>query len=63
MLFAGSQKNLTLSIVFQVSLFPELHLVLVICVVHHVIHPLIDGYLVGRLGDRNKVTATEVRAL
>ena len=48
-IFMGSQKTLPLSIILQVSLFPEYGLALVVCVMHHLIHLLMDGYLVGKL--------------
>jgi sodium/bile acid cotransporter 7 len=48
-IFMGGQKTLPLSIILQVSLFPQFGLALVVCVLHHLIHLLIDGYLVGRL--------------
>jgi sodium/bile acid cotransporter 7 len=48
-IFMGGQKTLPLSIILQVSLFPEYGLVLVVCVLHHMIHLLMDGYLVGKL--------------
>jgi solute carrier family 10 (sodium/bile acid cotransporter), member 7 len=47
--FMGGQKTLPLSIILQVSLFPQYGLALVVCVLHHMIHLLMDGYLVGRL--------------
>ena len=49
LLFIGTQKTLPLSIILQVSMFPSLGLALVFCVVHHVLHLIMDGYLVGRL--------------
>ena len=48
-IFMGGQKTLPLSIILQVSLFPQYGLALVVCVLHHMIHLLMDGYLVGRL--------------
>ena len=48
-IFMGGQKTLPLSIILQVSLFPEYGLALVVCVLHHMIHLLMDGYLVGKL--------------
>jgi len=48
-IFMGGQKTLPLSIIMQVSLFPQYGLALVVCVLHHLIHLLMDGYLVGRL--------------
>ncbi|MGA8181677.1 MAG: bile acid:sodium symporter [Desulfobacterales bacterium] len=48
-IFMGGQKTLPLAIILQVSLFPQYGLALVVCVLHHMIHLLMDGYLVGRL--------------
>jgi len=48
-IFMGGQKTLPLSIILQVSLFPQFGLALVVCVLHHMVHLLMDGYLVGRL--------------
>ncbi|WP_457577066.1 bile acid:sodium symporter [Desulfomarina sp.] len=48
-IFMGVQKTLPLSIILQVSLFPEFSLALVVCVLHHVIHLIMDGFLVEYL--------------
>ena len=48
-IFMGGQKTLPLSVMLQVSLFPQYGLALVVCVVHHIVHLLMDGYLVGKL--------------
>jgi sodium/bile acid cotransporter 7 len=48
-IFMGAQKTLPLSIILQVALFPQFGLALVFCVVHHIIHLLMDSYLVGRM--------------
>jgi len=48
-IFMGGQKTLPLSIILQVSLFPQFGLALVVCVLHHMVHLLMDGYLVGKL--------------
>ena len=48
-IFMGGQKTLPLSIILQVSLFPELGLALVVCVVHHIVHLIMDAYLIGYL--------------
>ena len=47
--FMGGQKTLPLSIILQVSLFPQYGIALVVCVLHHITHLLMDGYLVGKL--------------
>ncbi|SMC20294.1 solute carrier family 10 (sodium/bile acid cotransporter), member 7 [Desulfacinum hydrothermale DSM 13146] len=49
LLFMGSQKTLPLSVLIQTALFPQYGEALVFCVCHHVIHLIMDGYLVGRL--------------
>ncbi len=48
-IFMGGQKTLPLSIIIQVTLFPQLGAVLVVCVLHHILHLMIDGWMVGRL--------------
>lgn len=49
LIFMGGQKTLPLSVLIQMTLFPTYGLALALCVVHHVIHLIMDGYLVGRL--------------
>jgi sodium/bile acid cotransporter 7 len=51
-IFMGVQKTLPLSILLQVSLFPQYGAALVVCVVHHMVHLMIDGYIVGILRAR-----------
>ncbi|MBS0012879.1 MAG: bile acid:sodium symporter [Desulfobacterales bacterium] len=51
-LFMGSQKTLPLSIILQVTLFGQFALALMVCVLHHLVSLLIDGFLVGRLSYR-----------
>ncbi|MBN1105707.1 MAG: bile acid:sodium symporter [Deltaproteobacteria bacterium] len=48
-IFMGGQKTLPLSVLIQVTLFPSYGLALAFCVVHHLIHLMMDGYLVGLL--------------
>ncbi len=48
-IFMGAQKTLPLSILLQVSLFPQYPDALTVCVVHHLLHLMMDGYLVDRL--------------
>lgn len=48
-IFMGAQKTLPLSIIIQVTLFPEYGQALVFCVVHHIVHLMMDSYLVGKL--------------
>jgi sodium/bile acid cotransporter 7 len=45
----GGQKTLPLSVILQVSLFPHYGLALVVCVLHHIIHLIMDAYLVEHL--------------
>lgn len=44
-LFMGSQKTLPLSVMIQVTYFSEFGAALVVCVMHHIVHLIIDGYL------------------
>lgn len=48
-IFMGGQKTLPLSVLLQVSLFPQLGIALVVCVMHHIIHLIMDAYLIGYL--------------
>jgi len=48
-IFMGGQKTLPLSVILQMSLFPQYGIALVVCVMHHMVHLLMDGYLVGKL--------------
>lgn len=44
-IFMGAQKTLPLSVMIQVSYFNEYGIALVVCVCHHIVHLIIDGYL------------------
>ncbi len=48
-IFMGGQKTLPLSVILQVTLFPEYGLALVVCVTHHIIHLIMDAYLVEKI--------------
>jgi len=48
-LFMGAQKTLPLSVIIQVSYFSDFGLALVVCVSHHIVHLIIDGYLSTQL--------------
>ncbi|MFW2367160.1 MAG: bile acid:sodium symporter [Desulforhopalus sp.] len=48
-IFMGGQKTLPLSIILQVSLFPEFGIALAVCVLHHIVHLIMDAYLIGYL--------------
>lgn len=56
-IFMGAQKTLTLSVILQVSLFPEVGIALGVCVLHHLIHLMMDGYLVGILAEKGRKAA------
>lgn len=45
----GGQKTLPLSVILQVSLFPEYGLALVVCVSHHIVHLIMDAFLIKHL--------------
>ncbi len=47
--FMGAQKTLALALVLQVSYFPEFGMALLVCVIHHIAHLIIDGYLSTRM--------------
>lgn len=49
LIFMGGQKTLPLSVILQVSIFPEYGIALVVCVMHHIVHLVMDAYLVGYL--------------
>jgi len=44
-IFMGSQKTLALAVILQLTYFSEYGIALIVCVVHHFIHLVIDGYL------------------
>jgi sodium/bile acid cotransporter 7 len=51
--FMGSQKTLALALMLQVTYFPDFGMALLVCVTHHVIHLMMDGYLSTRMGINN----------
>lgn len=51
-IFMGGQKTLPLSVILQVSLFPEYGTALVVCVSHHIVHLIMDAYLIKYLKDK-----------
>jgi sodium/bile acid cotransporter 7 len=53
-IFMGGQKTLPLSVILQVSLFPDYGLALVVCVAHHIIHLIMDAYLVEKIKIKSK---------
>lgn len=48
-IFMGSQKTLPLSMMIQVTYFGEFGTALVVCVLHHIVHLMIDGYLSAKM--------------
>ncbi|WP_022664046.1 bile acid:sodium symporter [Desulfospira joergensenii] len=49
--FMGAQKTLPLAVIIQITCFPQFGTALLVCVVHHVLHLMMDGYLAGRMGE------------
>jgi len=47
--FMGSQKTLALSVMIQVTYFSEFGIALLVCVTHHIVHLMMDGYLSTKL--------------
>ncbi len=48
--FMGTQKTLPLSVMIQVTYFYEFGTALLVCVLHHILHLIMDGYLSSRMG-------------
>jgi len=53
-LIMGGQKTLPLTIILQVALFPQYGIALPVCVLHHIVHLVMDGYLVERIKSQNE---------
>lgn len=51
-IFMGGQKTLPLSVILQVSLFSEFGIALVVCVIHHIVHLIMDAYLIQYLKEK-----------
>ncbi|WP_245743000.1 bile acid:sodium symporter [Desulfobacula phenolica] len=51
-IFMGSQKTLALSVMIQVTYFNEFGIALLVCVSHHIVHLMIDGYLSVKMNRR-----------
>ncbi len=47
--FMGAQKTLPLSVIIQMTYFPQYGIALLVCVVHHLVHLIMDGYLSVKL--------------
>jgi len=48
-IFMGGQKTLPLSVILQVTLFPQYGIAVAVCVIHHMVHLLMDGFIVGKM--------------
>ncbi len=48
-IFMGSQKTLPLAVMIQITCFPEYGTALLFCVMHHILHLMIDGYLTTKI--------------
>ncbi len=51
-IFMGSQKTLALSVMIQVTYFNEFGIALLVCVSHHIVHLMVDGYLSVKMNSR-----------
>ncbi|MFH2091760.1 MAG: bile acid:sodium symporter [Pseudomonadota bacterium] len=47
--FMGAQKTLALALMLQVTYFPEFGMALLVCIIHHIGHLMMDGYLSTRM--------------
>jgi solute carrier family 10 (sodium/bile acid cotransporter), member 7 len=52
--FMGSQKTLALAVILQLTYFSEYATALLVCVLHHFIHLIIDGYLCVRIKNEGR---------
>lgn len=48
-IFMGSQKTLPLAVMLQITCFPEYGTALLVCVMHHIIHLMMDGFLAVKM--------------
>jgi solute carrier family 10 (sodium/bile acid cotransporter), member 7 len=51
LIFMGSQKTLALSAMIQLTYFNEFGTALLVCVLHHIVHLMIDGYLSTKMNN------------
>ena len=51
-IFMGSQKTLALSVMIQVTYFNEFGTALLVCVSHHIVHLMMDGYLSAKMNQQ-----------
>ncbi|MCG8564615.1 MAG: bile acid:sodium symporter [Desulfobacterales bacterium] len=52
-IFMGAQKTLPLAVMLQLTCFPEFGTALLVCVLHHVSHLMMDGYIAAQMGDES----------
>lgn len=48
-IFMGSQKTLPLAVMLQITCFPEYGTALLVCVLHHITHLMIDGFIAVKI--------------
>ncbi len=48
-IFMGAQKTLPLAVMLQITCFPQFGTALLVCVLHHILHLMMDGYLATRM--------------
>ncbi len=49
-IFMGAQKTLPLAVMLQLTCFPQFGTALLVCVLHHIVHLMMDGYIAARMG-------------
>lgn len=47
--FMGGQKTLPLAVIIQITFFSQYPVALVVCVLHHAVHLVMDSYIAGRI--------------
>ena len=50
-IFMGAQKTLPLAVMLQIAFFPGYAMALLVCVLHHILHLMMDAYLATRMGE------------
>jgi sodium/bile acid cotransporter 7 len=48
-IFMGAQKTLPLAVMLQITCFPQFGTALLVCVLHHILHLMMDSYLAARM--------------
>ncbi|ACN14399.1 putative sodium/bile acid symporter family protein [Desulforapulum autotrophicum HRM2] len=52
-IFMGAQKTLPLAVMLQITCFPQFGTALLVCVLHHILHLMMDSYLAARMQANN----------